>query len=180
MKLLLSIFLFSNTIFLAQTQHDNHNEKITTKFREERTKAFSNNNNHLPPDQRSPIKMNSNLFIQDTLSSNEITTNKLNASGNVRILSSTKLSNLSTNQVTVDHLFLEHITPENGVLTINGNVIISNEHPSLHKQPFDSFASKRVKEWSMKYHDDFQSETSLEGWNDKRTNKCKKMIKMFI
>ena len=26
----------------------------------------------------------------------------------------------------------------------------------------------------MKYHDDFQSDASLEGWNDKRTNRCKK------
>ena len=174
MKLSLFIFLLSNAIFLVATQNKNYNEKITEKFREERIKTFSNNKSSLPPNQRAPMTINSNLLIKDTLSSNEITTNKLNASGNVRILSSTKLSNLSTNQVTVNKLFLEKINPENGVLTVNGNVIIANEHPSTHKQLSDSFTSKRIKEWSMKYHDDFQSDASLEGWNDKRTNRCKK------
>lgn len=174
MKLSLFIFLLTNAIFLTQTHHHNHNNKITDQFREERIKTFSNNKNKLPPNQRPPMTINSNFFIKDTLSSNEITTNKLHASGNVRILSSTKLSNLSTNQLTVNQLFLEKITPENGVLTINGNVIIGNENSSSHKQTYDSFASKRIKEWSMKYHDDFQNEASLEGWNDKRTNKCNK------
>jgi hypothetical protein len=126
------------------------------------------------------MTINSNLLIKDSLSSNEITTNKLNASGNVRILSSTKLSNLSTNQVNVNQLFLEKISPENGVLTINGNVIIANENSLSHNQPSDSFASKRIKEWSMKYYDDFQSEASLEGWNINEQTNAKRMIIMFI
>ena len=180
MKLLVFIFLLINTIFLVQTQHRNYNKKITDKLREERIKIFSNNKSSLPPNQRPPMTINSNLLIKDTLSSNEITTDNLNASGNVRILSSTKLSNLSTNQVNVSKLFLEKISPENGILTIDGNVIISKEHSSTTDQSFDSFTLKRIQEWSLKYHDDFQNETSLEGWNDKRTNKCKKNLYLTV
>ncbi len=65
-----------------------------------------------------------------------------------------------------------------GVITINGDVIINNDIFSDSNLNAKSFVVQGVKQWSLAHHEDFDN--IVEGWNDKRTNRCHENGNVFL
>lgn len=141
---------------------------IIDEMKKERLNSFSSNKRNIPINQKPPMVINSNLQVKSTLSANTITANMLNGNGNVKILNSATSSSLSVNELKVTALSVEKIKPANGVLTINGNVILTNDI----NLKGDSFAVKGVEQWRMISHEDFEDNSKINGWNNTKTNNC--------
>lgn len=116
-----------------------------------------------------PMQINSDVLVTSTLSANSISAKSLDASGNVKIISTSKSNALKVKELTTNTISVEKIKPKNGVLTIYGNVVMANE---VKKSKGDSFSLKGVEQWKMISHDDFEDKESLKGWSDIKTNNC--------
>ena len=167
------IFFFLLFILFSSYSLQNIDKEVSIidEMKKERLNSFSSNKNNIPINQRPPMVINSNLQVTSTLSANTITAKMLNGNGNVKILNSATSSSLSVNELKVTALSVEKIKPANGVLTINGNVILTNDI----NLKGDSFAINGVEQWRMISHEDFednskitnkelQKETDIQSW----------------
>ena len=110
------------------------------------------------------IKIIDNLYVKRTFSSNEIMTNMVAS------------QTIILNELKSPTVFL--LIMKQGVITIRGDVIINNDIFSDTNINAKSFVVQGVKQWSLTHHEDFESD--LNGWTDKRTNRCHENGNIFL
>lgn len=127
------------------------------------------------------MRINSNLHVIGNVLSSDITAGEAKISGNVEVVKLIQSKKLVSESIQTKLLSVETISSPTGVVTIRGDLVLTNEI-SADNLNFraSSFIVQEVKQWSFKEHDDFESEKSLEGWSDKRTNKCNKGKNTFL
>ena len=135
--------------------------------------AISETNN-AKADSTKEMKINSNLFVTGNVTSGDLTANDVTISGTLIVGNLIKTKQIKSNSMTTNSLITEVIKSPTGVVTIQGDLILNNDvdTESLNVRA-TSFIVKDVKQWTLKEHDDFETKESLEGWSDKRTNRCK-------
>jgi len=120
------------------------------------------------------MKINSNLFVTGNITSADLIANDVTISGVLDVRNLIKTKQLKSNSMETNTLTTEFIKSPTGVLTIQGDLVLNNEvdTDSLNVKA-TSFIVQDVKQWTLNSHDDFETKKSLEGWSDKRTNRCK-------
>jgi hypothetical protein len=151
-KTILNLFLLLNLIISLKSIEE------TNKNKEEKSTK--------------EMKINSNLLVTGNISSGDFTTNNVVISGGLDV-KSLITKQIKSNLMETKTLKTQVIKSPTGVLTIQGDLILDNDVDtgSLNIRA-TSFIVKDVKQWTLNSHDDFDNEKSLEGWSDKRTNKC--------
>ena len=61
-----------------------------------------------------PMQINSDVLVTSTLSANSISAKSLDASGNVKIISTSKSNALKVKELTTNTISVEKIKPKNG------------------------------------------------------------------
>lgn len=127
------------------------------------------------------MRINSNLHVTGNVISSGITAQDAKISGNIEVAKLIQANKLDSESLQTKLLSVETINSPTGVVTIQGDLIITNDisADALNVRA-TSFIVQEVKQWSLREHDDFESEKSLEGWSDKRTNKCKNGKNTFL
>ena len=135
-------------------------------------KAIENNRNKETANKE--MKINSNLFVTGNVTSGDITANDITVSGILEVRNLIKTKQLQSDAMETKTLTTEVIKSPTGVVTIQGDLVLNNDvtTDSINVRA-TSFIVQDVKQWTLNSHDDFESEKSLEGWSDKRTNRCK-------
>ena len=135
-------------------------------------KAIENNRNKETANKE--MKINSNLFVTGNVTSGDITANDISVSGILEVRNLIKTKQLQSDAMETKTLTTEVIKSPTGVVTIQGDLVLNNDvtTDSINVRA-TSFIVQDVKQWTLNSHDDFESEKSLEGWSDKRTNRCK-------
>jgi len=125
-------------------------------------------------DSKKEMKINSNLFVTGNVTSGDLTANDVTISGILQVQNLIKTKKISSNSMETKTLITEVIKSPTGVVTIQGDLILNNDvDTDTLNVKATSFIVQDVKQWTLKSHDDFESEASLDGWSDKRTNRCK-------
>ena len=153
-------------IFLLYLSYTN---EITNKLQENELKRMEQIS--IIPEidnKKSPIKLNKDLNIK-SLISREITSDKMEINGNIKITTSSNVDKINVNKLTTENLFIDKINTENKPLTINGNIIIKNE---IETEKFESenLIINGVKQFKLIKNDNFNLNSS--GWNFDKINKC--------
>lgn len=127
------------------------------------------------------MRINSNLHVTGNVISSEINAGEARISGNTEVSNLIQAKNVVSESLQTKLLSVETISSPTGVVTIQGDLILTNDisADSLNVRA-TSFIVQEVKQWSLREHDDFESEKSLEGWSDKRTNKCNNGKNTFL
>lgn len=167
------------TLILLSTILTQNIEKELLIMKEKREEA---NNTHInqsdqgstTDNKRHPVKINSNIIITGDLTANEVIVNELKATGNVIVEGESKAESVKVDKTNSNVVIVEKITPKDGTLTIEGNVVMTNELIGDQISIKGNYALNGVKQWQLIKHDDFESESTLKGWSDQRVNKCKK------
>jgi len=127
------------------------------------------------------MKINTNLHVTGKIFSGDIKADEAKISGNVEIEKLLQAKTLNSQSIEAKYLSVVTISSPTGVVTIQGDLILTNDisADNLNVRA-SSFIVQEVKQWSLREHDDFESEKSLEGWSDKRTNKCNNGKNTFL
>jgi hypothetical protein len=127
------------------------------------------------------MRINSNLHVTGNVISSGITAQEAKISGNIEVSNLIQAKKLDSESLQTKLLSVETISSPTGVVTIQGDLILTNDisADTLNVRA-TSFIVQEVKQWSLREHDDFESEKSLEGWSDKRTNRCNKGKNTFL
>ena len=110
-------------IFLLYLSYTN---QITYQLQENELKRMEKINLLSEIKNNPSIKLNKDLKVK-TLISREITSDKMEINGNIKITTSSNVDKINVNKLTTENLFIDKINTENKHLTINGNIIIKNE-----------------------------------------------------
>ena len=110
-------------IFLLYLSYTN---QITYELQENELKRMEQINLLSEIKKNPSIKLNKDINIK-TLISREITSDKMEINGNIKITTSSNVDKINVNKLTKKNLFIDKINKKNKPLTINGNIIIKNE-----------------------------------------------------
>ena len=152
-------------IFLLYLSYTN---QITYKLQENELKRMEQINLLSEIKKNPSIKLNKDLNVK-TLISREITSDKMEINGNIKITTSSHVDNINVNQLMTENLFINKINTENKPLTINGNIIITNEIETENLE-IENLIINGVKQFKLIKNDNFNLNSS--GWNFNKINKC--------
>jgi hypothetical protein len=127
------------------------------------------------------MRINSNLVVTGNIVSSDISSGNADITGNLEVSKLLKTNKLITETLNTKILSVESISSPTGVITIQGDLVLNNDiSADTLNVKSTSFIVQDVKQWSLREHDDFESNNSLDGWSDKRTNKCKNGKNTFL
>jgi len=127
------------------------------------------------------MRINSNLHVTGNIISSDITCDDAKITGNIEVSKLLKTKKLVSESIETKQLIVDIISSPTGVVTIQGDLVLNNDiSAETLNVKATSFIVQDVKQWSLREHDDFESEKSLKGWSDKRTNKCKNGKNTFL
>lgn len=135
-------------------------------------------------------RKNKASFVTQSLDIDKnITANAL-YSEDIEVVNSVKIEDMSSSKSTIASIVLSEkvitdtIRSFDGELQILGNIILVNEveAETLNlntngNSNGPSFSISGVKQWLITHHDDFEDESNLSSWSDKRTSSCNTKLK---
>jgi hypothetical protein len=169
------IFLFS-LFFLINFNNCLENENEIQKLK---LKNFD----ELKSDKNS-FKINTDFEILGTLISDKVTTKYLEINGDLKITEEAKVDNMKISKLDTNFAKVKKIIPPNGVLTIKGNVILTDKNiNNIQKKnnnkdnennflQIDDDSYEENESWQLVEFDDFESKQSFLGWSDKKFGVC--------
>ena len=148
------IFFILNIIFCLE--NSNEIQKLKLKNFDE----LKNNKNSL--------KINSDFEIIGTLTTEKLTTKNLEINGDLKITEKAKVDNMKISKLDTNFATIKKIIPSNGVLTIKGNVILTDKNIKNNNNN-NNFI--QIESWKLIEFNDFESMESLIGWSSKDLGK---------
>lgn len=130
------------------------------------------------------MKINTDLIINGNIQSRQVNSKKLTVKEKGMIEGTLIATEVFTDQLFTETTYINSLISPNGIIVIDGDVMITNEITEEGQQNVhlkgDSFAIDGVKQFGVVHHDDFDSEESLDGWSNKKTNRCSKNGNAFL
>jgi hypothetical protein len=126
------------------------------------------------PEKLRKMTINSDFHITGSLTANYISCESSTISGNLNVSKVIKSKEINAEKLTTNTLITEKIVSPTGVLTLSGDLVINNDVLADNiAVRGSSLILDNVRQWGLVHHDDFETDTSLDGWSDKRVSRCK-------
>ena len=113
--------------------------------------------------EKNSLKINSDFEIFGTLTTEKLTTKNLEINGDLKITEEAKVDKMKISKLDTNFATVKKIIPSNGVLTIKGNVILTDKNIKSEKK--NNFL--QIEKWKLFYFNDFESAENLLGWSSK-------------
>ncbi len=127
------------------------------------------------------IKINSDFTVTGGITTNKIYAEFAKILGEAQIARQLKANVITTTKLNTQSIVTERIFSKTGVVTIEADLIINNDiMAETVSMRGTSFILEGVRQWGLVHHDDFESESSLNGWSDKRTSRCPNSKNTFL
>jgi len=155
----LNLFFFLKIFFLLKIFFCLENSNEIQKLKMKNFDDLKNDKNSL--------KINSDFEILGTLTTEKLTTKNLEINGDLKITEEAKVDNMKISKLDTNFATIKKIIPSNGVLTIKGNVILTDKNIKNEKK--NNFL--QIENWKLFEFNNFESAENLLGWFPKLIGK---------
>lgn len=130
------------------------------------------------------MKINTDLIINGDIHSGRVICEKITVKEKGIIKGTLKTTEVIIDKLTTESTIVNSLISPNGIIIIDGDVLITNEISSEILQNINlkgaSFAIDGVNQFGLIHHDDFDSKESLNGWSHTQTNRCSENGNFFL